>query len=63
MQIARIQESHSHVFLILGKTFTWKTSKWNFVDISLMQVRAKGVKFCWTTKIALKTFSDFMRLV
>lgn len=43
--------------------FTWKTSKLNFDDISAMHVRAKGVKFCWTTKIARKTFSDFIRLV
>jgi len=42
---------------------TWKTSKKNLDDISLMQVLAKGVKFCWTTKIALGTFSDFIILV
>jgi hypothetical protein len=44
-----------------GWKSTWKTSRWYLLDISLTHCLAKGVRFCCTTRIALCTFSAFIR--
>lgn len=43
-----------------GKESTWKTSRWNFWETSCKEDLAKGVRFVFTTKIPLSTFSVFI---